>query len=103
MSPGAASVAETDLTIVGFTSSLFVTVLLATGFVWSESTVPVFEIVYGVSEIGSVVLVLTVNETVAVSPGASVPIVQVTVPAACAAGRAARAAHVDRCSPAPGR
>ena len=31
---------------------------------------------------GSVVLVLTVNETVAVSPGASVPIVHVTVPAA---------------------
>ncbi len=45
VSPGAASVAETDLTISGRTSSLFVTVLLGTGLVWSESTVAVFEIV----------------------------------------------------------
>jgi hypothetical protein len=57
-----------------------VTVLLVTGAVWSESTAPLLEIVYDVAEIGSDMLVLTVKDTVAVSPGARVPIVQVTVP-----------------------
>ena len=83
MSPGAASVAETDLTISGCTWSWFVTVLLFDGVgVSVEVALAVLEIVYGVAEMGSVVLVLTVNETVALAPGTSVPTFHVTVPAA---------------------
>ena len=94
MSPGAASVGETDLMIVGFTSSWFVTVLLATGVVWSESTVPLFGIMYGVAEIGSERARADRERDRRRVARRERAEVHVTVPAALAAGDAAGAAHV---------
>jgi hypothetical protein len=69
------------LTIEGSTLTAFVTALLSDGVgVSVEVALATFEIVYGFEEIGSVVLAETSNETVAVSPGASEPTFQVTVP-----------------------
>ena len=83
MSPGAASVAETDLTIVGPHLELVRDGVAVDGVgVSVEVDARGVGDRVGVSETGSVVLVLTVNETVAVAPGASVPTFHVTVPAA---------------------
>ena len=96
MSPGAPSVAETDLTISGCTWSWLVTVLLFDGVgVSVEVALAVFGIVYGVAEMGSVVLVLTVNETVALTPGHERAHVPRHLPGRGAAGRSARAARED--------
>ncbi len=64
--------------MLGMTWSWLVTVLLATGLVWSDCAFAVSLMVYGVAEIASDVLVFTVSLTVAVWPGANVPMVHVT-------------------------
>ena len=94
--------AETDLTIVGFTSSSFVTVLLSAG-VGVSVEVDARRVRDRVRRVGdgSVVLVLTVNETVAVSPGASVPIVQRDRAGRPRRRRSRPCSSRSRCSPAP--
>ena len=83
VAPGAASVAETDLTTSGSTFSRLTTVLLLVGVgVSVETTLAVLGIEYGVAEIGRFVLALTANATVALAPGTSVPTFHVTIPPA---------------------